>query len=51
VDLKAVVRANPGNMQLLKQTIINAMQLKPEKHQFDIHEQPIIMRHMSATGG
>jgi cyclic pyranopterin phosphate synthase len=51
VDLKAVVRANPGNMQLLKQTIINAIQLKPEKHQFDIHEQSIIMRHMSATGG
>jgi len=38
-------------MALLKQSIIAAMQLKPEKHGFDIHEQAIIMRHMSATGG
>ena len=51
VDLKAVVRENPGDMSILKQTIIKAMQLKPEKHEFDIHERPIILRHMSATGG
>jgi len=51
VDLKAVVRQHPGNMAILKQTIIAAMQLKPQKHEFNIHEKPIIMRHMSATGG
>lgn len=51
VDLKAVVREHPGDMDILKQTIIAAMQIKPEKHHFNIHEQPIIMRHMSATGG
>jgi cyclic pyranopterin phosphate synthase len=51
VDLKAVIRANPGDMYVLKQTIIKAMQLKPEKHEFDLREQPIILRHMSATGG
>ena len=51
VDLKAVIRRHPDDMALLKRTIIEAMQLKPEKHQFNIHEQPIIMRHMSATGG
>ena len=51
VDLKAVVRRHPGNMAYLQQTIIAAMHLKPEKHGFDIREQPIIMRHMSATGG
>ncbi len=51
VDLKAVVRAYPGDMDRLKQTIIAAMQIKPEKHTFNIHEQAIIMRHMSATGG
>lgn len=51
VDLKALVRQHPGDMALLKQTIIAAMQLKPEKHGFNIHEQAIIMRHMSATGG
>ena len=51
VDLKAVVREYPGDMPRLKQTIIDAMRIKPEKHTFNIHEQPIIMRHMSATGG
>ncbi len=51
VDLKRVIRANPGNMDKLKQTIIGAMQIKPEKHEFDLTEQPIILRHMSATGG
>ncbi len=51
VDLKAVIRANPGNMEKLKQAIINAMTIKPEKHEFNLQEQPIILRHMSATGG
>ena len=51
VDLKAVVRENPGNMALLKHSIIKAMQLKPEKHEFNIKEQAIILRHMNATGG
>ena len=51
IDLKAVVREHPGDMTLLKQTIIAAMQIKPERHFFNIYEQPIIMRHMNATGG
>ncbi|MEQ1739633.1 MAG: GTP 3',8-cyclase MoaA [Methyloglobulus sp.] len=51
VDLKQVIRANPGNMDILKQTIVDAMQIKPEKHEFNIHEQPVILRHMSVTGG
>lgn len=51
VDLKAVVREHLGDMAVLKQAIVEAMQIKPEKHEFNIHEQPIIMRHMSATGG
>jgi cyclic pyranopterin phosphate synthase len=51
VDLKQVIRANPGDMDLLKQTIVAAMQIKPEKHEFNIHEQPVILRHMSVTGG
>jgi len=51
VDLKRVVRANPGNMEKLKASIIKSMQIKPEKHEFDLQEQPIILRHMSATGG
>ncbi len=51
VDLKQVIRANPNNEAILKQAIVNAMQIKPEKHEFNIHEQPIILRHMNVTGG
>lgn len=51
VDLKAVVRQSPGDMPALKRAIIDAMRIKPEKHEFNIHEQPVILRHMSATGG
>ena len=51
VDLKRVIRANPGNRAVLKQAIIDAMLIKPEKHEFNIHEQPVILRHMSVTGG
>lgn len=51
VDLKRIIRENPGNMDLLKQAIFNAMQIKPQQHEFNIHEQPVILRHMSATGG
>lgn len=51
VDLKKVMRAHPGDMAVLKQAIIDAMSIKPEKHEFNIHEQPIILRHMSVTGG
>lgn len=51
VDLKQVLREHPGDLPALKQAIINAMQIKPEKHEFNLHEQPIILRHMSVTGG
>jgi GTP 3',8-cyclase len=51
VDLKQVVRANPGNMLYLKQVIVEAMQIKPEKHEFNIYEQAVIFRHMNVTGG
>jgi cyclic pyranopterin phosphate synthase len=51
MDLRKVVRANPSDDEVLKQAIIGAMQLKPKGHDFNLNEQPIIMRHMSATGG
>lgn len=51
VDLKRVLRANPGNIEPLKQAIIAAMAIKPEKHEFNLQEQPLIFRHMSVTGG
>lgn len=51
VDLKQIIRANPGDMDILKQAIVAAMLIKPEKHEFNIHEQAVILRHMSVTGG
>lgn len=51
VDLKQVLRESPGDMMLLKQTIIDAMQIKPEKHEFNLDEAPQILRFMNATGG
>ena len=51
VDLKQVLRANPTDLAKLKSAIVGAMQIKPEKHEFDLAEKPLIFRHMSATGG
>lgn len=53
VDLREVIRSHPGNIEHLKQVIIDSMAIKPEGHDFDksIHEQPILFRHMSVTGG
>jgi len=51
VDLRAVVRANPGEQAPLVQAIVNAMDLKPERHFFDHSNEPDIVRFMSMTGG
>ncbi len=51
VDLKRIVRAYPGDITMLKKTIVEAMRIKPESHEFNLNEQPIILRHMNATGG
>jgi len=51
VDLKQVVRAHPGDIEILKQTLIDAMQIKPARHEFNLQEQPVILRYMNMTGG
>ena len=51
VDLKSIVRDKNNDTDTIKQVIIDAMQIKPEQHEFDLTEQPIIMRHMNSTGG
>lgn len=51
VDLKQILRSNPDNLPALKNAIVDAMQIKPEKHDFDLSEKPVIFRHMSVTGG
>ena len=51
IDLKRVLRANPGDTTKLKIAISDAMAIKPERHDFDLQAKPIIFRHMSVTGG
>ncbi len=51
VDLRRVIRANPGDMMALKEAIIKAMAIKPKGHDFELDEQPQILRYMNATGG
>jgi len=51
VDLRKVLRESKTPENELKQTIINAMQHKPEKHNFDLNEEPQIVRFMNMTGG
>ena len=51
VDLRRVLRANPGDGDALKQAIIGSMAIKPKGHDFDLSRQEVIFRHMSVTGG
>ena len=51
VDLRKVLRESSCPDKELKQTIINAMQHKPEKHHFNLDEEPQIVRFMNMTGG
>ena len=51
VDLKRVVRWHPDDPARLKNAIVDAMAIKPERHYFDLKAQPVIFRHMSVTGG
>ncbi len=51
VDLKPVIRQYPGDMQRLQDTLIEAMDIKPERHHFALDDQPKILRFMNMTGG
>ncbi|PCI21700.1 MAG: GTP 3',8-cyclase MoaA [Piscirickettsiaceae bacterium] len=51
MDLKSILRANPTDLNKVKQALIESMDIKPKGHNFDITEQPVIFRHMSVTGG
>jgi cyclic pyranopterin phosphate synthase len=50
-DLKAILRANPGQPQKLENAIIQAMKLKPYKHNFEINDDVQVVRFMNMTGG
>lgn len=51
VDLRAVMREHPGDRERLVAAIVAAMDLKPERHEFDLGDAPQILRFMNATGG
>ena len=51
VDLRKVIRANPGDNEALKNAIIRSLDIKPKGHDFNIHSNEILLRHMNMTGG
>lgn len=51
VDMRAILRQYPGDLERLKQAILDAIDLKPERHHFDLAEEPQILRFMNMTGG
>lgn len=51
LDLRHLMREEGADDAALREAIIQAMQLKPEKHHFDLQEPPQIVRFMSMTGG
>ncbi len=51
VDLRALLRNQHYHQGQLIQAIKNSMVIKPERHYFNLAEQPQIVRFMNATGG
>ena len=51
VDLRQILRQPASSAELLKQSIVSALDLKPERHYFDLQAEPQILRFMNATGG
>lgn len=51
MDLRQILREYPGDIDRLKAALRQAMAIKPKGHEFNLREQPIILRHMSVTGG
>jgi cyclic pyranopterin phosphate synthase len=51
VDLRAVLRQHPGDLDALKHAIVKALPLKPERHHFTTDGDVQIVRFMNMTGG
>lgn len=51
VDLRRIIRGHPENDIELQRALHKAMEIKPKGHDFNLREQPVIFRYMSATGG
>lgn len=50
-DLRALVRDPAVDDAALQHAIVTAMDLKPERHEFNLEEEPQIVRFMNMTGG
>lgn len=50
-DLKSIIRRYPGEQDRVRDAIINAMDLKPERHYFDPTGDVQLVRFMNMTGG
>ncbi|WP_110656270.1 GTP 3',8-cyclase MoaA [Salinicola halimionae] len=51
VDLRDTLRRYPGQLEPLKEQIIEAMDLKPERHHFSTDGDVQVVRFMNMTGG
>jgi len=51
VDLRAAIRNHGGDIDVLKNVIVAALAIKPERHYFDLQAAPQIVRFMNMTGG
>lgn len=51
VDLRPVLRQHPSDNEPLRQAIIDAMDLKPERHHFTTDGEVQVVRFMNMTGG
>ncbi|MAM58087.1 MAG: GTP 3',8-cyclase MoaA [Salinicola sp.] len=51
VDLRETLRRYPGQLEPLKEQIIAAMDLKPERHHFSTDGDVQVVRFMNMTGG
>ena len=51
MDLRSVLRSHPADDAQVRQAIIQAMDIKPRGHDFELAGIPVIQRHMNATGG
>ncbi len=51
MDLLPLLREHPGNDERLREAIIAAMDLKPERHHFSSDGEVEILRFMNMTGG
>ena len=51
LDLRAVLRRPDASRETLESAIRSALPLKPERHHFDLEDEPQILRFMNATGG